>query len=110
MVFGFLEDRHRLVVRNIVTTTCLSQVVRHVAYSDTPIAVIVDATLVHLLSPVPTRADTNAYMSFIFLEPVRDMLNINRLVLYRDGFLHRNDVHSDTRTAHRHHWSNLLQW
>ena len=37
------------------------------------------------------------------------MLDVHAPVLHRDGFLHGNDVHTDTRTAHRHHRRDFLQ-
>ena len=37
------------------------------------------------------------------------MFDIHRLVLHRDSFLYRNDVHSYTASAHRHHRRDLLQ-
>ena len=109
VVLGFLENRNRLIISDIVSAACLTQVIRHVAHADTPVAVVVRAAFVQFLAAVTARTDTHAYMSLVFLEPVTDMFDIHTLVLHRDGFLHGDDVHTYSASAHRHHRRDLLQ-
>ena len=109
VILCFLEDCHRFVIGDIVSATCLTQVIRHVAYTDAPVAVVVRAAFVQFLATVTARADAHTDMSFVFLEPVADMFDIHTLVLHRDSFLYRNDVHSYTAASHRHHRRDLLK-
>ena len=109
VVFGFLENSHRLIVGHVMASSCLSKVVRHIAHTDTPVAIVIRAAFIQFLTAVAARTNTYADMPFVFLEPIGDMLDIDALVFHRDGFLYRNDVHTDTRTAHRNHRGNLLQ-
>ena len=48
-------------------------------------------------------------MAFVFLEPIRDMLDADGLILHRDGFFDRDDMHADTGSSHRYAGSDFLQ-
>ena len=109
VVFGFLENSHTLVVGDIMSAVGLHQIFRHVAHADTPVVVVVRAAFVQALAPDTARADSYCQMSLIAFEPVADMLDVSRLVLHRDGFLHGDDVHTDTASAHRYHRGYFLQ-
>ena len=109
VVLGFLEYGHSLVISNVVAAAGLAQVVGHIAHSDAPVAVVVGAALVQLLAAVAAGADAHSKMPLVALEPVGDVLDVDGLVLHRDGLLDGNHVHTDAGAAHRHHRSNLLK-
>ena len=109
VVLRFFEDGNGLVVGDVVTTAGLREVVGHIAHTDAPVAVVVGTALVKFLAAVTAGADAHAQMAFITLKPIGYVLNINTLILHRDGFLHGDDVHPDTCAAHRHHRGDLFQ-
>ena len=109
VVLRLLEDGDRLVVGDEVAAAGLGQVFGHVAHADAPVAVVVGAALVQLLPAVSAGADAHGEVPLIPLEPVGDVLDVDGLVLHRDGLLHRDDVHADAGAAHGHHRRDLLQ-
>ena len=109
MVFRLLEDGHRLVVGDVVAAAGLAEVVRHVANAYAPVAVVVRTALIQLLAAVAAGADAHADVAFVFLEPVGDVLDADRLVFHADGLLHGYHVHSYATAAHWHHRGDLLQ-
>ena len=109
IVLGALEYGHGLFVADGAATSGLAAVVRHVANGDAPVLVVVGAAFVQLLASVAAGAYGCAYMAFVPLEPVGNVLYVNGLVLHRNGLLHRDDVHSDSGSSRRNHGGHVLQ-
>ena len=82
IVLGALEYGHGLFVADGAATSGLAAVVRHVADGDAPVLVVVGAAFVQLLASVAAGAYGCAYMAFVPLEPVGNVLYVNGLVLH----------------------------
>ena len=87
----------------------LSQVVSHIADSDTPVFTGIAAAFAELGTAITAGTDTNTQMTFVFLEPVGDMFDIQGLVFHGDRFFDRDHMHADTGTARRDHLGNTGQ-
>ena len=94
MILGFLQNIHCLIIADIMATVGFHQILGHVSYADTPIAIIVSTALFKFLAAVSARADTHGKVAFIAFEPIRDMLDIGGFVHHADGFLNRNHMHA----------------
>ena len=70
MVLSLLQDSHGLVVCNVVATSSLPEIVRHVTDTDAPVAVVVGATFIQFLTAVTAGTDSHSDMAFISLEPI----------------------------------------
>ena len=103
VVFRLAQYGHCLLVCNVVTASGLTQIVCHVAHAYAPVTIVVRAAFVQFLAAVAARTDTDADMALVFFEPVRNMLDINRLVLHTDSLFDRNNMHAYTRAAQGHH-------
>ena len=109
VVFGALEDFHRLVVADVAASPRLAAVVGHIAYGYAPVPVVVGAAFVQFLAAVAAGADRGAYMPFVAFEPIGYMFNVYGLVLQGYGLFDRDDVHTDSRSARRHHRRHFFQ-
>ena len=67
VVFSPFEDFHRLIIGDIVSSSCFAAVVGHISHSDTPVMVVVGTTFVKFLAAVAAGADGCSDMSFVFL-------------------------------------------
>ena len=71
---GFLQDIKSLFLCDIVCSSGLDCVVSHIADLDTPVLLVVGASLADLHSGITAGTDTGGEMSVVFLQPVRDLL------------------------------------
>ena len=109
VLFRVAQNLHCLVVGYIATFARFTAVVRHIADADAPFFTAVAATFAELGSAVATRTDAHAEMSFVFFEPIGNVLDVHRAVFHFDCFLDGNDVHTDSRASRRNHRSDHRQ-
>ena len=95
MVLSLLQDGHRLVVGDVVASAGLAQIISHVADSYTPVPIVVRTALIQFFAAVTAGAYPHSDMALVSLQPIRNMLYVNGLVLHGNGFLDRDDMHSD---------------
>ena len=96
VVLSFLQDSHRFIVGDEVTTVGLHQIFSHIPHPDAPVAVVVGTAFFQLFAAIAAAAYTHGKMSLITFQPIGDMLNIGSLVHHVDGLLHGNHMHADT--------------
>ena len=82
IVLGPAEYLHSLLVANVAASSGLAAVIRHIAHSYAPVVIVVGAALVEFLSTVTAGANGGADVSFVFFEPIRNVLYIKCLVLH----------------------------
>ena len=87
----------------------LDHVVGHIAHGDAPIGRVVGAALSHHATARAAAAGASGILTFVFVEPMLDMLDRHRGARGIDGLLDRNDMHADAGTAGRHHRRGLGQ-
>ena len=109
VVLGLAQDVIDLVARHVMAAVGLDHVIGHIAHGDAPVGRIVGAALAHHTSARTAAAGAGGILALIFVEPVLDMLNGHRGARGVDGFLDRNDVHTDARASGRHHRRGLGQ-
>ena len=109
VVLGTLQDLQHLIVGHIMAFVGLYQIVRHIAYADAPVLGIIAAALAQFGAAHTAGAGTGGILALIFLQPVGNMLHIDRLIFRLNGLFHRNHMHTDTGTAGGHHGGDLLQ-
>ena len=109
VLLGAAEDLERFLGRDVVRTTGLDRVVGHVADLDAPVVLIIRAALAKLGPRVAAGADACGDVAFILLQPVRDLLDIERLAVHADFLFDRDDVHADAVAARADHRGDVLQ-
>ena len=109
VVLGLLQNLHDLVVGDVVAFVRLHKVVGHVADADAPVIGVVAAALAHGGAGHTAAARPGGILAVILFQPVGDMLHVYGLVFGLDGLFHRDDVHTDTRAARRHHGGDVFQ-
>ena len=70
---------------------------------------IIAAALAQLGAAHTAGAGTGGILALIFLQPMGNMLHIDRLIFRLNGLFHRDHMHTDTGTAGGHHGGDLLQ-
>ena len=104
VVFGDLQDAHDFVSVDVVAGLLgLDHVVRHVTNGDTPVVRVVGAADTALVALLTAGAGRNGIFAFIFVEPVRNVLDVDGGVFGLDGLLDGDDVHADAGTAFGDH-------
>ena len=109
VVLGLLEDLHHLVIGDVLAPLGLYDIVGHIAHADAPVLHIVAAALAQLGAAGAAGAHALGVLALVLMQPIGDLLQTDGLVLRLDGFLHRDDVHTDARPSGRHHGGDLLQ-
>ena len=70
VVLSPFEDFHRLIIGDIVSSSCFAAVVGHISHSYTPVMVVVGTTFVKFLAAVAAGADGCPDMAFILFQPI----------------------------------------
>ena len=83
-------------------------VIGHVADADAPVLRVTARVVAARPLAQAARACAHAEAVVLF-QPVREPLDVDRLVLALDRALDRNHVHADARAAGRHHLRHLLE-
>gem|GEM_PF-3153744 len=100
------EDAHDFVSVDVVAGLLgLDHVIRHVTNGDTPVVRVVGTADAALVALIPAGARRNGISAVIFVEPVRDMLDVDGGVLGLDGLFDGDDVHADAGAAFGDHLS-----
>ena len=103
IVLGALENLERLLGCDVVGAVGLNRVVGHVTNLDAPVIRVIRAALAELGARVATGADASRDVALVLLEPVRDALELDGLVLEVDGLLDGDHVHANAVAARRDH-------
>ena len=84
-------------------------VICHITNRNAPALWIIATALI--MSQTGTAAGTwaGSIFAFIFIQPVRNMFQVNRFILHFNSLFHRYYMHTDTRTTFRHKRCNLLK-
>ena len=101
-VFCLLEDLHGFLVGDVTAVVGLPAVVGEVADADAPVRLDIPGALFQDAHLFAAGAYGDADVSFILLQPVREMLDGQGLTLRGDGLLDRDDMHADAGAAGRH--------
>ena len=101
--FCVAKNLHCFVVGDVVTFARFAAVVRHIADADTPVFARVAAAFTEFGSAIAAGANADAKVTFVFLEPVRKVFDVDRAVFHLDCFLNGDDVHADTAAACGNH-------
>ena len=109
IVLGALDDLHRLFIGNVAALAGLAAVVGKLADGNAQLVLQLAAALPLNAHGVAAGAVANADVPLILLQPVGDVLDIDRLVRGRDSLLDRDDVHADASASGRHHAGDLRQ-
>ena len=80
-------------------------IVRHIAELYAPIVYIVGTAIAEHGARSAARTDSRGDMSVVFVEPVRDMFEVNRLIFRTDCLFYGDNVHSYAVAARGHHLS-----
>ncbi len=109
VILCLAEDLHSLLVCNIMAFACLPAVIGKITDAYTPVHLIIRASI--LKDPTAHTAGTlsHADMPFILLQPVRNMLQVERPRLHLNRLFHRNYMHTDPGASRRHHMGNPIQ-
>ena len=103
VVFRFLKDLKSFIFRNVTAAFfAFDYIVRDRAHSQTPVVRIVAVTFTEKLSAHSAGAGSRSH-PVPFVEPVADMLNVDRTGICGNGFFYGNDMHSDPGSSGRHH-------
>ena len=87
----------------------LAAVVGKIADADAPFALNVAGAFAADALLLAAGADGHADVTLIFLEPVAEVLDGQRLALGGDGLLNRDDMHADACASGRHHFGDAGQ-
>ena len=109
VILGALEDLHRLFIGNVAALAGLAAVVGKLADGNAHLILQLAAALPLKAHDVAAGAVANADVPLILLQPVGDVLDVDRLVRGRDSLLDRDDVHADASASGRHHAGDLRQ-
>ena len=109
VVLGALEDLHRLFIGDLAALAGLETVVTKLTDGDAHLILQLTAALPLKAHGIAAGAIADAEVVLILLQPVGDVLDIDRLVRGRDGLLDRDDVHADAGASGRHHAGDLRQ-
>ena len=102
VTLGSLENFQNFIVGEITPHASLDTVLRHIANADAVFSFNVAASLTACCLLLAACADADGIF-VIFVQPVRDVLDGNRLALVLDSLLDRNDMHTDACSSRRHH-------
>ena len=104
---GLAEHLHDLLVCGVAgILVSLYEVLCHVAYRDAP--VILDLAAAFASDALLSSAGAHVKAVFVvFAEPVRELLIRDGCALPFDGLFDRDDVHSESAAAFRHHVRDL---
>lgn len=108
-ILCLLEDLHRLFIGDVMAMVRLAAVVGKITDADAPLAFHVARALTSDALLLAAGAHAHADMPLILLQPVRQVLDRQRLALGRDRLFDRNDMHADSGASGRHHFSNTRQ-
>ena len=109
VILGLLQDIQRFLIADIASALLgLDYIFCHVADCDAPILRIVAAALAQYGSAHAAGAGACRIL-IVLVQPMRNMLNIQRLLFGGYGLLDRNHVHTYARSAGRHHFGNLYK-
>ncbi len=109
VLFRKLENFKRTLFINVMRATRFNGVIRHIADLYTPVVHVVGTAVAEHCARRAAGADTSGQMSVVFLQPVRNMLDIERFVLGVYSLLNGNDVHTDTVASRRYHLRNARE-
>ena len=109
VVLGALENLHRLIIGDAAALAGLETVVTKLTDGNTQLVLQLAAALSLNAHRIAAGAVTDTDVPLILLQPVGDVLDIDRLVRGRDGLLDRDDVHADAGASGRHHAGDLRQ-
>ena len=109
VVLSALEDLHRLIIGNLAALAGLETVVTKLTDGNAQLVLQLAAALPLNAHGIAAGAVADAELILILLQPVGDVLDIDRLVRGRDGLLDRDDVHADAGASGRHHAGDLRQ-
>ena len=109
VVLGALEDLHCLFIGNVAALAGLAAVVGKLTDGNAQLILQLAAALPLNAHGIAAGAVADADVPLILLQPVGDVLDIDRLVRGRDGLLDRDDVHADAGASGRHHAGDLRQ-
>ena len=109
VILGLLEDIQRFLIAYVAAALLgLDYVLCHVADGYAPILRIVAAALAQYGSAHTAGAGACRVL-IIFIQPMGNMLYIQRLLFGGYGLLDRNHVHTYARSAGRHHFGHLYK-
>ena len=109
VILCFLQNIQRLFRRNIMGAAGFDGVIRHVANLNAPVIRIIAAAFAQHRAGITAGTDSGRKMTLIFLQPVRDMLQIHGLIIKVHFLFYRNDMHANAITSRRNHLRNTSQ-
>ncbi len=107
VLLGLFKDAVNFFFGDVVRTggLGLAAVVCEVAHGDAPVVRVVGAADAALCALKTAGAGADAVLAVVLLDPVRDVFDVDRLVLRLDGFLDGDDVHARAGAAFGDHLS-----
>ena len=109
VLFGLFQDLQRLFLGDVMGSSGLYSVVGHIAHLDTPVIYIVCTAFSQFGPGIAAGTDTGRQMSFVFLQPVGDLFQVQGFVMHCHFLFYRNDMHTDSVAAGTHHGGDILQ-
>ena len=106
---GLFQDIEGFFLRDVVSAAGFDCVVGHVADLNAPVLAVVGAALAQHRPGRAAGADTGGEMALVFLQPIGDFFQFDRLPAHLDFLLHRDHMHADAVAAGRHHRGDVLQ-
>ena len=106
---GALEDAHRLFIGDVAALAGLGAVSCEGTDCYAALLLQLAAALAHEAHRVSAGAVADAELTLVLLEPMGDMLDIDRLVGRGNGPLDGDDVHAYAVASGRHHRGNMGQ-
>ena len=101
VLFGALADLKRFFLRDRAALAGLDQIIGKIAQTDAAVVLDLAGTLVEETTGVAAGTIADGKVSVILVEPMRDVLDIRRLVLRGNGLFNRDDMHADAVAAGR---------
>ena len=105
---GTLQKLHHLIIRSIAARISGHTEFCHVADADAEFSRNLTVTFAAHLLLFPAGAESDGIL-IILIEPMREMLDTDRLILRLNCLLHRNHMHTDSGTAERNHGCHSLE-
>lgn len=109
VVLGALQDLHDFFARCRTGLVGLDGVGHHVADGDAHILFQMAAAFAADPAGTAAGAGADCTLAVVLIQPVRQMLQIDRFLFRWDRFFDRDDVHADAGTSGRHHGRDLFQ-
>lgn len=109
VVLSTLQDLHDIFARCRTGLVGLNGVGRHVADGDAHILFQMAAAFAADPAGTAAGAGADCTLAVVLIQPVRQMLQIDRFLFRWDRFFDRDDVHADAGTSGRHHGRDLFQ-